>query len=70
MEVNTREGKALNIHMFCSKKAGMLLSTISALDGVGLDVKQAVISWLNGFDLHLLQAKALRYFNSLYVQLR
>ena len=64
VEVNTREGKALNIHMFCSKKAGMLLSTISALDGVVLDVKQAVIRCFNGFALEVLQAEVMKYLQS------
>ena len=50
--------------MFCSKKVGMLLSTISALDGVGLDVKQAVISCFNGFALEVLQAEVMKYLQS------
>nr|WBK62444.1 bHLH family protein [Larix kaempferi] len=57
VEVKTREGKTLNIHMFCSKKPGLLLSTISALDGLGLDVKQAVISCFNGFALDVFLAE-------------
>jgi UTP:GlnB (protein PII) uridylyltransferase len=57
VEVNTREGKALSIQMFSSKKPGLLLSTIRALDGLGLDVKQAVISCLNGFALDVFQAE-------------
>lgn len=57
VEVSRREGKALNIHMFCSKKSGLLLSTIKALDGLGLDVKQAIISCLNGFALDVFRAE-------------
>lgn len=57
VEVSTREGKALNIQMFCSKKPGLLLSTIRALEGLGLDVKQAIISCLNGFALDVFQAE-------------
>lgn len=57
VEVSTREGNALNIQMFCSKKPGLLLSTIRALDGLGLDVKQAIISCLNGFALDVFRAE-------------
>jgi len=57
VEVSTREGKALNIHMFCSKKPGLLLSTMRALDELGLDVKQAIISCLNGFALDVFRAE-------------
>lgn len=57
VEVSRREGKALNIHMFCSKKSGLLLSTVKALDGIGLDVKQAIISCLNGFALDVFRAE-------------
>nr|UFA45743.1 bHLH49 [Pinus massoniana] len=57
VEVKTSEGKDLSIHMFCSRKPGLLLSTIKALDGLGLDIKQASISCLNGFALDVFQAE-------------
>ncbi|GLJ49803.1 hypothetical protein SUGI_1057720 [Cryptomeria japonica] len=57
VEVRTREGNILNIQVFCSMKPGLLLSTLRALDGLGLDVKQAVISCFNGFALDVLQAE-------------
>ncbi|XP_057863834.1 transcription factor ICE1 isoform X1 [Cryptomeria japonica] len=57
VEVRTTEGKTLNIHMFCARKPSLLLSTMMALDGLGLDVKQAVISCFNGFALNVFQAE-------------
>lgn len=57
IEVRTREGRALNIHMFCCKRPGLLLATMRALDGLGLDVQQAVISCFNGFALDVFRAE-------------
>eukprot|EP00252_Welwitschia_mirabilis_P013182 TRINITY_DN2909_c0_g1_i1.p1 TRINITY_DN2909_c0_g1~~TRINITY_DN2909_c0_g1_i1.p1 ORF type:complete len:558 (-),score=17.02 TRINITY_DN2909_c0_g1_i1:673-2346(-) len=57
VEVRTREGRALNIHMFCARRPGLLLSTMRALDGLGLDVQQAVISCFNGFALDVFRAE-------------
>ncbi|KAG0588619.1 hypothetical protein KC19_2G256400 [Ceratodon purpureus] len=58
VEVRKREGQALNIHMFCARRPGLLLSTVRALDALGLDVQQAVISCFNGFALDLFRAEA------------
>ncbi|KAK9277992.1 hypothetical protein L1049_027549 [Liquidambar formosana] len=49
VEVRLREGRAVNIHMFCGRRPGLLLSTMRALDNLGLDIQQAVISCFNGF---------------------
>ncbi|GLJ37393.1 hypothetical protein SUGI_0758900 [Cryptomeria japonica] len=57
VEVRIKEGHALNIHMFCARRPGLLLSTMRALDGLGLDVKQAVISCFNGFALDVFRAE-------------
>ncbi|XP_073391714.1 transcription factor SCREAM2 isoform X3 [Physcomitrium patens] len=57
MEVRKREGQALNIHMFCARRRGLLLSTVRALDALDLDVQQAVISCFNGFALDLFRAE-------------
>jgi hypothetical protein len=57
VEVRKREGQALNIHMFCARRPGLLLSTVRALDALGLDVQQAVISCFNGFALDLFRAE-------------
>nr|XP_004235842.1 transcription factor ICE1 [Solanum lycopersicum] len=57
IEVRVREGKAVNIHMICSRKPGVLLSTMKALDSLGLDIQQAVISCFNGFVLDVFRAE-------------
>ncbi|KAF3786700.1 Transcription factor [Nymphaea thermarum] len=57
VEVRVREGRAVNIHMFCGRRPGLLLSIMRALDGLGLDVQQAVISCFNGFALDVFRAE-------------
>lgn len=57
VQVRQMEGGAVNIHMFCSRRPGLLLSTMRALDGLGLDIQQAVISCFNGFALDVFQAE-------------
>ncbi|KAJ0974594.1 hypothetical protein J5N97_016559 [Dioscorea zingiberensis] len=57
VEVKMQEDRAVNIHMFCACKPGLLLSTMSALDSLGLDIQQAVISCFNGFAMDVLRAE-------------
>lgn len=57
VEVRLREGRAVNIHMFCGRKPGILLSTLRAMDNLGLDIQQAVISCFNGFALDVFRAE-------------
>ncbi|KAL0717854.1 hypothetical protein Bca4012_067176 [Brassica carinata] len=57
VEVSLREGRAVNIHMFCGRRPGLLLTTMKALDNLGLDVQQAVISCFNGFALDVFRAE-------------
>ncbi|XP_073525714.1 uncharacterized protein [Phyllobates terribilis] len=57
IEVRLREGRAVNIHMFCSRRPGLLLSVMKALDNVGLDIQQAVISCFNGFAMDIFRAE-------------
>ncbi|KAI3820639.1 hypothetical protein L1987_08187 [Smallanthus sonchifolius] len=57
VEVKLKEGRAVNIHMFCSRRPGLLLSTMRALDSLGLDIQQAVISCFNGFALDVFRAE-------------
>ncbi|XP_039137827.1 transcription factor ICE1-like [Dioscorea cayenensis subsp. rotundata] len=57
VEVRVREGRTVNIHMFCAQRPGLLLSTMRALDGLGLDIQQAVISCFNGFALDVYHAE-------------
>ncbi|KAK4743836.1 hypothetical protein SAY87_010148 [Trapa incisa] len=60
VEVRVREGRAVNIHMFCARKPGLLLSTMRALDNLGLDIQQAVVSCFNGFALDIFRAEQCR----------
>ncbi|KAE8689416.1 Transcription factor ICE1 [Hibiscus syriacus] len=60
VEVRVREGRAVNIHMFCARRPGLLLSTMRALDNLGLDIQQAVISCFNGFALDIFRAEQCR----------
>ncbi|KAM7272504.1 hypothetical protein ACFE04_027167 [Oxalis oulophora] len=57
VEVRMREGRAVNIHMFCGRRPGILLSTMRALDNMGLDIQQAVISCFNGFAMDIFRAE-------------
>ncbi|KAK7353811.1 hypothetical protein VNO80_19263 [Phaseolus coccineus] len=57
VEVRLREGRAVNIHMFCARKPGLLLSTMRAMDNLGLDIQQAVISCFNGFAMDIFRAE-------------
>ncbi|KAI3929706.1 hypothetical protein MKX01_025874 [Papaver californicum] len=57
VEVRLSEGKGVNIHMFCARRPGLLFSTIRALDDLGLDIEQAVISCFEGFSLDVFHAK-------------
>ncbi|KAI3975964.1 hypothetical protein MKX01_016647 [Papaver californicum] len=57
VEVRLSEGKGVNIHMFCAHRPGLLFSTIRALDDLGLDIEQAVISCFEGFSLDVFHAK-------------
>ncbi|CAL1405668.1 unnamed protein product [Linum trigynum] len=57
VEVRVREGRAVNIHMFCGRRPGLLLSSMKALDDLGLDIQQAVISCFNGFAMDIFRAE-------------
>ncbi|KAL9231572.1 hypothetical protein vseg_006784 [Gypsophila vaccaria] len=57
IEVRLREGRAVNIHMFCGRRPGLLLSTMRTLDNLGLDIQQAVISCFNGFAMDIFRAE-------------
>nr|XP_010908515.2 transcription factor ICE1 [Elaeis guineensis] len=60
VEVRAREGQAVNIHMFCGRRSGLLLSTLRALESLGLDVQQAVISCFDGLALDVFRAEQCR----------
>ncbi|CAL4987817.1 unnamed protein product [Urochloa decumbens] len=60
VEVRMREGRAVNIHMFCARRPGLLLNAMRAIEGLGLDVQQAVASCFNGFTLDVFKAELCR----------
>ncbi|XP_022770996.1 transcription factor ICE1-like [Durio zibethinus] len=66
VEVRLREGKAVNIHMFCGRRPGLLLSTMRALDNLGLDIQQAVISCFNGFAMDIFRAEQCKEGQDIY----
>jgi hypothetical protein len=43
--------------MFCARRPGILLSTMKALDSLGLDIEEAVISCFDGFAMDVFRAK-------------
>uniref|UniRef100_A0A453S0N6 Plant bHLH transcription factor ACT-like domain-containing protein n=1 Tax=Aegilops tauschii subsp. strangulata TaxID=200361 RepID=A0A453S0N6_AEGTS len=57
VEVRLREGRAVNIHMLCPRRPGLVLSAMKAIEALGLDVQQAVISCFNGFALDVFKAE-------------
>ncbi|CAI9766185.1 unnamed protein product [Fraxinus pennsylvanica] len=65
VEVRLREGRAVNIHMFCGCRPGLLLFTIRALENLGLDIQQAVISCFDGFALDIFQAEVSLFLSNL-----
>ncbi|CAM0947383.1 unnamed protein product [Alopecurus aequalis] len=57
VEVRLREGRVVNIHMLCARRPGLLLSAMQAIEALGLDVQQAVISCFNSFALDVFKAE-------------
>ncbi|KAL0682173.1 hypothetical protein Bca4012_049020 [Brassica carinata] len=68
--------------MFCGRRPGLLLATMKALDNLGLNVQQAVISCFNMFALNVFRAEvrilissytfslnSLRFFTRVYLLL-
>jgi hypothetical protein len=43
--------------MLCARRPGLLLATMRAIEGLGLDVQQAVASCFNGFSLDIFKAE-------------
>ncbi|TVU24585.1 hypothetical protein EJB05_27032, partial [Eragrostis curvula] len=58
-EVRMREGRAVNIHMFCSRRPGLFPSGAWSIENLGLDVQQSVISCFNGFSLDVFKAEVI-----------
>lgn len=62
------EGRGVKIQMCCERKPGLLLSTMRALDNLGIDIHQAVITYFNGFAMDILRAQVnlFLFFNPHY----
>lgn len=57
-----RDGRGISIHMFCGSRPGILLSAMRAMDNLGLDIQQAVISCFNGFALDVFRAEVTIFY--------
>ncbi|KAL9329851.1 hypothetical protein ACSQ67_004854 [Phaseolus vulgaris] len=57
VEVGLGEGRGVKIQMCCERKPGLLLSTMRALDNLGIDIHQAVITYCNGFAMDIFRAQ-------------
>lgn len=62
VEVRLRDGRGISIHMFCGSRPGILLSAMRAMDNLGLDIQQAVISCFNGFALDVFRAEVTIFY--------
>ncbi|XP_062229874.1 transcription factor bHLH93-like [Phragmites australis] len=51
-DVERKEGGETRVEIYCAAKPGLLLSTVSTLDTLGLDIQQAVVSCFNDFGMH------------------
>ncbi|BAT73156.1 hypothetical protein VIGAN_01061700 [Vigna angularis var. angularis] len=56
VDVGLSEG-GVKIQMCCERKPGLLLCTMRALDNLGIDIHQAVITYFNGFSMDILRAQ-------------
>lgn len=65
VEVNVGEGGALNIHMYCGRRPGLMLSVLNTFDDLGIDIQQAVVSNFNGFVMDVYRAEV--QFHSHYL---
>ncbi|KQK16691.1 transcription factor bHLH93 [Brachypodium distachyon] len=51
-EVERKEKDDTRVEIYCAAKPGLLLSTVSTLDTLGLDIQQCVVSCFNDFAMH------------------
>ncbi|EMS47939.1 Transcription factor bHLH93 [Triticum urartu] len=47
-----RKEEDTRVEIYCAAKPGLLLSTVSTLDTLGLDIQQCVVSCFNDFAMH------------------
>ncbi|KAL6603328.1 hypothetical protein ACP70R_043689 [Stipagrostis hirtigluma subsp. patula] len=51
-DVERKEGGETRVEIYCAAKPGLLLSTVSTLETLGLDIQQCVVSCFNDFGMH------------------
>ncbi|XP_004966487.1 transcription factor bHLH93 isoform X1 [Setaria italica] len=51
-DVERKEGGETRVEIYCAAKPGLLLSTVSTLENLGLDIQQCVVSCFNDFGMH------------------
>ncbi|KAI4977152.1 hypothetical protein ZWY2020_050962 [Hordeum vulgare] len=52
-EVERKEEEGdTRVEIYCAAKPGLLLSTVSTLDTLGLDIQKCVVSCFNDFAMH------------------
>uniref|UniRef100_A0A0E0E6I5 BHLH domain-containing protein n=1 Tax=Oryza meridionalis TaxID=40149 RepID=A0A0E0E6I5_9ORYZ len=51
-DVERKEGGDTRVEIYCAAKPGLLLSTVSTLETLGLDIQQCVVSCFNDFGMH------------------
>jgi hypothetical protein len=51
-DVEKRPGGGMRIEICCAANPGVLLSTVSALEVLGLEIEQCVVSCFSDFGMH------------------
>jgi len=51
-DVERKESGETRVEIYCASKPGLLLSTVSTLENLGLDIQQCVVSCFNDFGMH------------------
>ncbi|KAF8686850.1 hypothetical protein HU200_043352 [Digitaria exilis] len=51
-DVERKESGETRVEIYCASKPGLLLSTVSTLENLGLDIQQCVVSSFNDFGMH------------------
>ncbi|KAL5225343.1 hypothetical protein ABZP36_011982 [Zizania latifolia] len=51
-DVERKDGGDTRVEIYCAAKPGLLLSTVSTLETLGLDIQQCVVSCFNDFGMH------------------
>lgn len=59
-DVERKEDGETRVEIYCAAKPGLLLSTVSTLENLGLDIQQCVVSCFNDFGMHASCSEVLR----------